>query len=431
MKILVIQVAALGHRLLTERTGGTKLAGREFRPLVPPFPAVTCTAQATFRTAAPPGRHGMVANGFHHRDLGRPMFWEQSSGLVSGPRIWDGLRERGRTVGQLFWQQSLGRDADVLLSPAPIHKHHGGLVQDCYARPAGLYRDLVARVGRKFSLFSYWGPLASDKSTRWIVDATEKVMRSPAPDLLLTYLPHLDYEQQKSGPGSAKSVKAFDVLAKELARLVAAAEDAGYRVVIFGDYAITDVHAPVFPNRALREAGLLTLRDIRGMLYPDLAACRAFAVVDHQVAHVTVPDPADLPATREALAALPGVGRVLGKEEKHAVGLDHPRAGELVLEAGPGRWFAYPWWTEKGEAPDYAGHVDIHNKPGYDPAELFFALWPPMHVSTDATKVKGSHGLVGPGLEGTFATDLELASEPKTLIDLAGAVRLILDGGGE
>ncbi len=429
MKLLVVQVAALGHAFLTGRNGGDDLAGLRFRPIDPPFPAVTCTAQATFRTAAPPARHGVVANGFFQRELGRPFFWEQSSRLYSGRRVWEALRARGGTVGQIFWQQSLGRDSDVLLSPAPIHKHHGGLVKDCYARPSGLYQDLVARVGRRFSLLSYWGPFASARSTRWIVDATREVLRSPAPDLLLTYLPHLDYELQKSGPGSEKSARSFRTLASELVRLVGAARESGYRIVVFGDYAITEVSEPVFPNRALRTAGLLALRDVGGMLYPDFPASRAFATVDHQVAHVVVPDEADLPVVREALEGLAGVGRVHGRKEQRELGIDHPRSGELVLAAEAGRWFAYPWWEGKREAPDYASHVDIHNKPGYDPAELFLALWPPMHVSTDAAKVKGSHGLVGPGLEGTFATDLDLPGDPSTLEELAGAVRDLLEGG--
>lgn len=427
MKLLVIQVAALGHDFLTARNGSDHIAGLTFNPMDSVFPAVTCTAQATFRTAAPPSAHGMVGNGFFSREFGKPTFWEQAGSLVSGPRIWERFRAAGRTVGQLFWQQSLGTDSDVLLSPAPIHKHHGGMIQDCYARPADLYRELTAKIGRGFNLMHYWGPFASGKSTAWITEATLEVLRDSPPDLLLTYLPHLDYELQKSGPDSERSGRAFTALADHLKRILDAAREAGYRVLVFGDYAITAVSGAVHPNRALREAGLMAVREIRGMHYPDLPGSGAFAVVDHQVAHVIVADHTARARAREVLAALPGVERVLGAGEKLEVGLDHPRTGDLVLVAEPGTWFAYPWWSEKSQAPDYAGHVDIHNKPGYDPCELFLELWPPMSISRDTSKIHGSHGRIGPDAPATFATDLDFDATPDSLLDLAAGVKRILD----
>ena len=104
------------------------MAGLEFRSAASAFPAVTCTAQATFRTAAEPRAHGMTSNGFYSRALMKPAFWEQSAALVQGPRIWDGARARGETVGMYFWQQSLGEQVDSVVSPAPIHKHGGGMI---------------------------------------------------------------------------------------------------------------------------------------------------------------------------------------------------------------------------------------------------------------------------------------------------------------
>ena len=34
-------------------------------------------------------------------------------------------------------------------------------------------------------------------------------------------------------------------------------------------------------------------------------------------------------------------------------------------------WFTYYYWLDDAKAPDFARCVDIHRKPGYDPAELF------------------------------------------------------------
>jgi len=427
--ILVIQCAALGHDFLMRKNEGNEIEGLCFRPMKSVFPAVTCAAQASFRSAEPPASHGMVGNGFYSREFARPFFWEQSSALVQGPRIWDAFRASGGTVGVLFWQQCLGADSDVLLSPAPIHKHHGGMIQDCFSRPAGLYPGLVKKVGRPFNLAHYWGPRASVKASAWIVDATVQVMRDPAPDLLLTYLPHLDYELQRSGPDSKGSARSFEELKALLAKLLAAARERGYKVIVFGDYPIVPVHRPVFPNRALLDAGLMNIRNIKKMTYPDLHTSRAFAVVDHQIAHVIVRDEADAAEVTAVLGRLPGVARVLDADGKRGAGIDHPRSGDLVLVAEPDAWFAYPWWRDRKSAPDYATHVDIHNKPGYDPCELFWGRWP-LSVSTDASRIRGSHGLAGDGPAATWATDLDLGDDPGSIVDLSRALKRLLDEGG-
>lgn len=424
-KILVVQAAALGHDFLLRNNEGDQIQGLRFRPIESVFPAVTCTVQASFRTGELPERHGMVGNGFYSRELARTFFWEQSSSLVSGPRIWDEFRQSGHTVGQLFWQQSLGPDCDLLLSPAPIHKHHGGMIQDCFSRPDELYRQITDAAGGPFDLRNYWGPKASVKATSWIAAATDEVMKTSAPDLLLTYLPHLDYELQRSGPDSPQSTRAFVELKQHLEKLLNSAGECGYKTLVFGDYAIRPVTRPVFPNRILREKGFLALRRIKRMTYPDFHTSRALAVADHQTAHVIVSDPADTEEVKSVLEGVSGVAEVIGPEGKRRMGLDHPRAGELVLIAEPDSWFAYPWWEDQREAPDYAAHVDIHNKPGYDPCELFAGGWP-FSTSTDAGKVRGSHGLVGAQSRATWASDIDLDAEPETLIDLSRALKTIL-----
>jgi len=425
--LLVVQCAALGHEFLVHANGGANLAGLEFRAADAVFPAVTCTAQASFRTATPPADHGVVANGLFRRELKKAFFWEQSSALVSGRRIWEGRRSGGSRVGVLFWQQSLGPEADVIVSPAPIHKHHGGMILDCFSKPAGLYRELVGKLG-EFPLSRYWGPRAGAKSSRWIARATAELIRRRAADVLFTYLPHLDYELQRTGPKSKGALRAFGEFKGLLEELVGTAREAGWQVVVWGDYAIRPVSRTVFPNKLLRQAGLLRTRTVRRMLYPDIPSSRAFAMVDHQIAHVYVPDAADVGAAKELLAAAPGVARVLGVDGKREALIDSPNAGELVLVAEADTWFAYPWWDASREAPEYATHIDIHNKPGYDPCELFWGTWP-VSVSTDATRVRGSHGLVGEGAEVAWATDLELEGEPRSVLDIARAVGRHLDGG--
>lgn len=420
-KLLVVNVAALGWNQAQRMAH----AGFAFQPAAPVFPAVTCVAQASFRTAALPAAHGLVSNGLWFPELKKVLFWEQSAALVEGPRIWDALRARGKKVGMLFWQQSLGETVDLVLSPRPIHKHEGGMIQDCYSQPADLYARLCEKTGRAFNLMHYWGPLASRKSSEWITDATCAVMadRSLAPDLLFTYLPHLDYDLQRHGPDSPQAARARAVLGGLLTRLRDRAEANGYDWLFFGDYTIGAVTEPaVFPNRVLRKAGLFWTRAVKGMAYPDFFNSPAFAVVDHEVAHVYTRDAAATDRAHEVLAGLPGVETVLDGAARRSVGLDHRRAGDLVLVAKRGTWFAYPWWTERREAPDYATHIDIHNKPGYDPCELFFG-WPPLSVSLNTARVRGSHGRADSQDAIAWATSLPMDIPPRSLLDLAGRVR--------
>jgi len=362
----------------------------------------------------------------YHPSLKRPMFWEQAAAQVQGPRIWDDFRKKGGTVGMMFWQQSLGEQVDVVVSPRPIHKHSGGMIQACYSHPPDLDAWLHNMVGKPFNLMNYWGPLASRKSTAWIVEATRALMEdaSRCPDLLLTYLPHLDYDAQRHGPGHPKAIRAVEELDEFLSTLRIVAEATERNLLVWGDYAMHDVTGPaVFPNRELRRAGLLNAQKVKHMAYPDLFAARAFAVVDHAIAHVHIPDPQDINFTATVLEGVEGIAGIFRPSE--FLELDHPNSGNLILIAEPGRWFAYPWWSNAKEAPDFATHVDIHNKPGFDPCELFFGRFP-WQVSTNTEKVGGTHGHPGPGSEtGWACTDPEFRLEQETprLRDLAQALQ--------
>ncbi|MCF7854897.1 MAG: alkaline phosphatase family protein [Candidatus Pacebacteria bacterium] len=417
-RIVVISVAALSHSLTEEHAALTEQLPLAFKPLQPVFPAVTCTAQATMRTGTGPERHGMICNGLFERRLCTTEFWNQSAHLVSGPRIWDDFRRAGGTVGTLFWQQSLGDAVDLVLSPAPIHKHSGGMIQDCYSQPAELYAELCTRLGRRFNLAHYWGPLASFKATRWIVQATKAVMASShAPDLLLTYLPHLDYVLQRRGPDDRRSVgKAYEHVVAALRELIAAAHRKKYDVIIAGDYGITPARRVAFPNKRLRDAGFFRVRKVDRRVYPDLFASTAFCLVDHQVAHVYVRDKGQIDDVRQCLEDCDGVADVL---DHHAV--DHPNSGELILVAAPGAWFAYSWWSDAERPPDYAEHVDIHNKIGFDPCELFFGRLLPPGISLNAAKIRGTHGRADTPV--AMATDIELPPDTKTCLALSLALK--------
>ncbi|MFJ3492667.1 nucleotide pyrophosphatase/phosphodiesterase family protein [Streptomyces sp. NPDC086091] len=371
--LLVLDVVGLTPRLLAHMPHLRSLARDGSRAALDTvLPAVTCAAQSTFLTGTLPSEHGVVANGWYFRELGDVLLWRQHNGLVAGDKLWDAARRAhpGYTVANICWWYAMGADTDFTVTPRPVYYADGRKEPDCYTRPPSLHDELTEELG-VFPLFHFWGPGADLVSSRWIIDATRHILRTRRPDLALCYLPHLDYDLQRYGPDDPRSLKAAADLDAAVAPLLAQARAEGRTVVALSEYGITRVDRPVDINRALRRAGLLEVHTQDGMEYLDPMASRAFAVADHQIAHVYVRRPEDLDATRAALAGLPGLDLLLDDEGKKAHHLDHPRSGELVAVAAPDAWFTYYYWLDDDRAPDFARLVEIHRKPGYDPVELF------------------------------------------------------------
>ncbi len=344
------------------------------RPLRPVLPAVTCSVQSSLLTGLAPRGHGVVANGWYSREQAEVQMWRQANGLVAGEKIWEAGRRRdpGFTCAKMFWWYNMYSGAEYSATPRPMYPADGRKIPDHYAEPPELHDELDARLG-PFPLFRFWGPATDISSSRWIAGATEHVMRSRQPTLTLCYLPHLDYGLQKWGPNAADPRVARDLREVDAlcGTLMETARALGQRVVVVSEYGIVPVRGAVHVNRALRGAGLLRLRTELGRELLDCGASRAFALADHQLAHVYVREAGDLAAVRRVLEGLDGVDVVLGEDGKRAHGLDHPRSGELVALSDRDRWFSYYWWEDDSRAPDFARTVDIHRKPGYDPMELF------------------------------------------------------------
>jgi predicted AlkP superfamily pyrophosphatase or phosphodiesterase len=365
--------------------------------LVPSFPAVTCPVQVNMTTGCLPREHGVVANGFYWRDRGQAEMWTAWNQVVERPQIWDLLHERDPALTSAVWFPLLSKGcrADYICTPAPIHNPDGSESLWCYTKPEMMYGELRDALGH-FPLMHFWGPLAGIQSSAWIVASAVHAAKRYRPNFFYIYLPHLDYAAQKSGPDSPAAQQALGELDAEIEKLVAGfdiAYDQPPTWIVASEYAITPVDQVVYPNRILRDAGLIALREEGDGEYLDIAASPAWALADHQLAHVFIRD-ADAATIRRAcdlIRGQPGVAEVLVGDSLAKHGLDHPRSGEIVLVAEPNSWFAYYWWHETACAPQFARTVDIHRKPGYDPVELFFDP-ATKSIPLDATLVKGSHG---------------------------------------
>lgn len=373
-RTLVLNVVGLTPRFVGEHTPNLAALARQgaLRQLRTVTPAVTCSVQSTLLTGLLPRDHGSVGNGWYFRELAEVGMWKQSNKLVSGERIWDAARRRDPsfTCAKLFWWYNMYSSADWAVTPRPQYPADGRKIPDFYTQPASLHRDLLAALG-PFPLFDFWGPRAGLPSTEWIGRCAAEVYQRHQPTLTLVYLPHLDYDLQRLGPADAKiaeQLRAVDAVCGELIHL---GQRSGAHVVVLSEYGITPVSGAVPINRVLREAGLLEVRREDAGEQLDPGASEAFAVADHQVAHVYVRRKERVGEVAELLRRQPGIEEVWDDAGKRANGLDHPRSGELVAISAADRWFSYYYWLDDERAPDFARTVDIHRKPGYDPVELF------------------------------------------------------------
>jgi predicted AlkP superfamily pyrophosphatase or phosphodiesterase len=373
---LVVDAVGLSQELLGRDTPHlNRFAERGVvRPLETITPAVTCSAQATFLTGRLPREHGIVGNGWYFRELAEVWFWRQSNRLIESKQVWELGRSRDPafTSANLFWWYNMYCAADWSITPRPMYPADGRKLPDVYSEPGELRTELQKELGQ-FPLFRFWGPAADITSSRWITSAALRVMQRHSPTLTLVYLPHLDYDLQRLGPDIEhprlrQALRDLDALCGELIRF---AEQSGRRVIVLSEYGITKVTSAVHINRELRREGWVAVREELGRELLDAGASRAFAVADHQVAHVYVKRPELVAEVGSKLRALDGVESVLDRAGQAALGLDHARAGELVAIAKPDRWFSYYYWLDPAKAPDFATTVDIHKKPGYDPVELF------------------------------------------------------------
>lgn len=415
-RVALINVVGLSGSLLGASTPRlTAFAGRvgmtSFRPA---FPAVTCTAQSSMLTGTCPREHGIVGNGWYDRESAEVRFWKQSNHLVRGRKVWEELREKlpGFTCAKLFWWYNMHAAVDVSMTPRPLYPADGRKVFDIHTQPMGLREQVKAELG-EFPFPAFWGPAAGIACSEWIAAAARWTEERHSPTLSLVYLPHLDYSLQKHGPGTPEAGAALVEIDRVAGGLIDYFESRDVRPLVVSEYGISAVSRPLHLNRLFRRKGWIQVKDELGRETLDVGGCRVFAVADHQVAHVYVREASMVGEVRAFLDEVPGVEEVRAAGEMWGAGVGAGRAGDLVAVAAPDAWFTYYYWEDDAVAPDFARTVDIHRKPGYDPAELFidparrFPKWAVAKfllknklglrgllevVPLEAGLVKGSHG---------------------------------------
>jgi len=397
-KLIVIDVVGLTRKIF-EKSKPSNISkiieNGTLSSLIPCFPAVTCSVQASMLTGFYPTDHGIISNGYFDRNTMQVSFWEQFASMVEKPRVWDILKKMNPNMktAVLFWQNSLFINSDIVITPKPIHLDDK-MIMWCYSKPVNYYEEIAQKLG-DFDLTSYWGPLSSIKSSKWILDAAKYTVERHSPDLLLVYLPHLDYAGQKYGPDSYEFQNRLMELDKMLGDFFEFIKnDNEYELILLSEYSFNSVNSSFSPNLLLRENGLLSVRNIKGAEYLDFENSKAFAMTDHQIAHVFIKSGYEH-KVKSVFKNNECIEQILDKSTQKQFRIDHPKSGELILCATESCWFNYYWWHDAGNAPPFAYNVDIHRKPGFDPMELFFDQ-KTKHISTDTSLLKGSHGVFDP-----------------------------------
>ena len=381
----------------------------EAAKMEPVFPALTCPIQSSILSGKYPCQHGIIANGLYDRTKFEVSFWEQSSRLVQTDRIWDVVKMNNKSshsssssvdssspslkTAVLFWQNTMYAKADVIVTPRPLH-FDNGMQMWCYSKPIGFYdSQLKQRLG-EFDLSSYWGPLASYKSSEWICNAAKYTLENQRPNLMFTYIPHVDYSAQRFG-NKSKQVqddlrKADELVGDIVDKTAQLGIKQDTQFIILSEYGFNDVNTAVPLNLRLRDENLLATRTINDKEYIDYEYSNAFAMVDHQIAHIYIKE-GFVDQTKEVLEDTQGVDKILSNQEKKDLNIDHERSGELIAISDRDKWFSYYWWYTQDKAPNFARTVDIHRKPGYDPVELFVDPHT-KSIPFNTSLVKGSHG---------------------------------------
>jgi predicted AlkP superfamily pyrophosphatase or phosphodiesterase len=421
--LVVINVVGLTQDLLGEHTSNLNqlIGDGSMKPVTGIFPAVTTTTQASMVTGKMPDEHGIVGNGWYWRELAEVKFWLQPDQLVQAPKVWERLKRNNPefVCSRLFWWNNMYADVDFAVTPRPHYHADGSKDIGLYSSPSDLHQRLQAELGT-FPFFNFWGPKADILSSRWIAEAAALEFEWHRPNLQFVYLPHLDYNLQRLGPEHPNIWKDVQVIDAVVGQLVNNVRELGAEVLIVSEYGISQVSKPVHINRLLREHGYLQLRQSASWELLDAGASKAFAVADHQIAHIYIKDSNDIPEVTKLLEGCDGIEQVLGFEAKQALSINHQRSGELIAVANPNAWFTYYYWLDDEKAPDFARTVDIHRKPGYDPVELFLdpqIKFPRIKVARrvaqkklgmrmlmdviplDASLVNGSHGRLASSAE--------------------------------
>lgn len=398
--LIVVSIPGLGGREFARMKRLQQITSSgSMATLTPSFPSLRSCVQTNMMTGKLPESHGIVGDLWFSRETQR--IEKATSDQVETYQLWDMLIHlpTGPTSAVWFAQSAADCDADWIASATPVSppSETDKMPGKCwfYTRPRTLYQEISQVIG-DFPVEHYAGKDANVQSSAWIVESLVLTARRYRPNFVYVTLPHLQFSGVRFGPNALLHTQAVEELDRLLARLVRElneAYDAEPVYLFMGEYAINDVQKVVYPNRVLREQKLLQTTTRDGCVEINYRTSPAFAVTNHQVAHLytqsQTPEAIDRAAT--LFRNIEGVSQVLVGEELASCQISHARCGDLVLVAETDAWFSHEYRTEEEQTAELALPESPQQKPGSDPLEYFVDA-ATGRTPTDASVVHGSFG---------------------------------------
>jgi len=306
------------------------------RGMRPVNPSVTWPNHTSIVTGVTPARHGVLFNGLLVREPGVPPRiepWRDKSEMVRARTLYDVAHEAGLTTAQVDWVAIW--NAPTITWEFRERPEPGQTVPEEMIK-AGLISAADVKA------FSSRNILWRDEM--WTTAAVH-IIRTHRPNLMLFHLLNLDSTHHRYGPRTPAGMNAMALLDAQVGRIVDAVDEAGLtaRTTFFvvSDHGFKTVRRQIRPNAVLAKAGLLTATDGK------VTRSEAYVVPEGGTAlvYITATGPAGnlLERTKQALAGLEGVERVVEPAEFAALGLprpeDNPQMGALFLIAKDGYAF--------------------------------------------------------------------------------------------
>lgn len=299
------------------------------------FPTITYPAHASIATGVNPGAHGIVSN-LAWDPLGKNQTgWRWYAEDIRAPTLWDAARARDLTSALIWWPATVGARATAVV---PEIWRSGG-AEDVKLARAVSTPGILDAVRARFPNFAagFTPPAVKDES---VSDIAVHLIETMRPNLLMLHLPQVDHEQHARGPFSKSAIDAVENADRQIARLIAAAKNAGTwnetALVVVSDHGFARISRSVRPGILLAKGGLITIDHGR------VKNWKAAVAATGGYGYIYVNDPKDS-ETRKALLEIflplankpdSGIRRVYTQEEIRAKGGD-PSAF-LALEGADG-----------------------------------------------------------------------------------------------
>jgi predicted AlkP superfamily pyrophosphatase or phosphodiesterase len=297
--------------------------GAVAKALRPVNPTVTWANHTSMVTGVTPSRHGVIFNGLLIRKPGIPPVvepWRDKAEMVRVRTLYDVANDAGLTTAQVDWVAIWNaptitwefRERPEVAQAIPQEMIKAGLVS----------QDDVASFGTRNIVW---------RDEVWTAAAAH-IIRQHRPNLMLFHLLNLDSTQHRYGPRTPAAMTTMAHLDTQVARIVEAIDDAGLtsRTTFFvvSDHGFKTVKRQIRPNRALEQAGLLTITDGK------IASAEVYSVPEggSALVYVTVPDPtgAIIQRAKTALAGIEGIDRIAEAKEFAALGLPSPEESDQM-----------------------------------------------------------------------------------------------------